>query len=304
MNDQPHARRADWLGAVSEWSAIGVFGIGCLVLAGWIFDVAVLKNFDSSGISMKANTAVAFILSGISLWLLQAERACRRLCRYIGWASASAVAVMGLLVLVEYLCGWDLRIDQLLFTEPAGADLTVFPGRMAPNSALTFVLIGLSLLLLEVKTRRGHRPAQYLIGLEGCVVLIALVGYLYGALPFYSPVAVANPMSLAAVLAGLTAFVGLCCVRRGPCFGARGRRGSRQHHGPTPLVARSRDPRRSGRAGVGGPATSTLGRGYRVGDPGRLAGRSTAGVGGDDGRVAEPERVSSQAAGGSAETGT
>jgi hypothetical protein len=45
------------LGAVSAGAAIGVFGIGSLVLAGWTFDIPVLKSFDPDLVPMKANTA-------------------------------------------------------------------------------------------------------------------------------------------------------------------------------------------------------------------------------------------------------
>jgi len=215
---QSHSRLVGRLGAVSAGAAIGVFGIGSLVLVGWTCDIAVLKSFNPGLISMKANTAAAFMLTGISLWLSQAKRTRFRLGRYVAWGSASLVAVLGLLTLVEYLFGWNLGIDQLLFTEPSGTAQTIYPGRLAPNTALSFLLIGLALLLLDVQTRRGHRPAQYLIGLEGIIATVALVGYVYGASVLYSPSPAANPMSLPAVLAGVVAFVGLGLARPGPAL--------------------------------------------------------------------------------------
>lgn len=42
---------------------------GSMALAGWAFDIAVLKSILPGWVSMKANTAVCFILIGISLWL-------------------------------------------------------------------------------------------------------------------------------------------------------------------------------------------------------------------------------------------
>jgi PAS domain S-box-containing protein len=205
-------------GAVSAGAAIALFGIGSLVLVGWTCDIAVLKSFHPGLISMKANTAVAFMLTGISLWLSQAKRTRFRLGRYAAGGSASLVAALGLLTLMEYVSGWNLGIDQLLFTEPSGAVRTIDPGRMAPNTALNFLLIGLALLLLDVQTRRGHRLAQHLIGLEGIIAVAALVGYIYGASRLYSPSVAANPMSLPAVLAGVVAFIGLALARPGPAL--------------------------------------------------------------------------------------
>jgi len=216
MSGQSHSRLVGLLGAVSAAAAIGVFGIGCLVLVGWILDIAVLKSLSPDWVSMKASTAVAFVLTGIALWLSQAKRARFRPGRYVARGAASAVAAAGLLTLAEYASGWNLGIDQLLFTEPSGTVRTIYPGRMAPNTALNFLLIGLALILLDVQTRRGHRPAHYLIGLGGIVALVALLGYLYDASSLYSPSAAANPMSLPAVLAGLIAFIGLWLARPGP----------------------------------------------------------------------------------------
>jgi hypothetical protein len=134
--DPTRSRVAHVLSAISSGAAITTVGIGCVVLAGWFFDVEVLKSLDPAAVSMKANTAVAFVLGGISLWLSQSKRIDIQAARYAAWASASVVAALGLFTLGEYAFGWDPGIDQLLFKEPAGTVLTIQPGRMAPNTAL------------------------------------------------------------------------------------------------------------------------------------------------------------------------
>lgn len=63
--------------------------------------------------------------------------------------------LLGALTLSQYLFGWNLDIDQMLAREPAGAFGTLAPGRMAPTSALDFVLVGLALLLLDLAPRCG-----------------------------------------------------------------------------------------------------------------------------------------------------
>ena len=55
------------------------------------------------------------------------------------------------------------------------------PNRMAPNTAAAFVLVGLALALLDVRTRRGVRPAQFLALAVGLIALLALIGYAYSA---------------------------------------------------------------------------------------------------------------------------
>src|SRR2546423_12750955 len=93
--------------------ALGVI-VPCLVLVGWTFDVVTLKNMLPGQPQMVPNTALAFILTSISLRLLWTERPTGRARRY-AQACAGAVALMSLLTLGEYLSGLDLRIDTLLF---------------------------------------------------------------------------------------------------------------------------------------------------------------------------------------------
>ena len=159
MSNADYARRVELLRSVSAGAALLVAGLGALVLLGWGLRFPLLTTFHPAFISMKANTAAGFVLAGLALWLLQSQRAESRAARYAAWAGAALVAGLGVLTLAEYAGGWNLGIDQLLVREPAGALRTVVPGRMAPNTAFSFVLIGLGLLLLEVRTRGGPRPS-------------------------------------------------------------------------------------------------------------------------------------------------
>ncbi len=128
---------------------------------------------------MRANTALTFTLSGISLWLSRAESPegwRRRLARICG----SIVALVGLITLSEYLFAWDPGIDRLLGGDlhaPAGPYHT--PGRMAFATALNFFLLGGALLLLDVKTRRGYQPAEHVAIAVAMSASLTLVVYLY-----------------------------------------------------------------------------------------------------------------------------
>src|SRR5437868_907178 len=146
-----------WTQAASATAVL----VGCLVLLGWTFDIAALKSVLPMWVTMKANTATAFVLAGVALWLVRPERADQRR-RRTGHLCAFTIAVLGLLTLGEYLFGWDLGIDQLLFHDTARALGTSHPGRMPPTTALSLPVLGCALLLLDVSTRRGRHLAQVL----------------------------------------------------------------------------------------------------------------------------------------------
>ena len=95
-----------------------LYFIGSLVLIGWYFDIEILKlGFPGSPATMKANTALCFLLSGLSLWLSQimaVQRSSlgetrRILYLRISQFCAVAVAGIGLLTIIQYLFGWEFR---------------------------------------------------------------------------------------------------------------------------------------------------------------------------------------------------
>ena len=158
---------------------------------------------------MKANTALAFTLAGVSLWILQREQTSQST-HLIGQACAAVIALAGMLTLSEYVLDWDLGLDQLLVKEPSGAVGTSHLGRMSPATALNFFLIGCALLLL--KANRGIVPAQYLVLCAGVGALIALVGYVYGVKPLYSISSAYTSMALHTTLTFLVLCFGILGV--------------------------------------------------------------------------------------------
>ena len=159
-----------------------VVAVGGAVLIGWTLEIPSLQSVLPGFVTMKANTAVGFVLAGSSLALLgRADRSMPAL--RLSQAAAGAVAVVGLLNIWQYLFGMDLGIDQLLFREPAGTVGTLAPGRMAPATAVDFCLVGAALLLAG--SGRMILAAQRVALLTGLIGLLALTGYLYGAPNLY-----------------------------------------------------------------------------------------------------------------------
>jgi signal transduction histidine kinase/ActR/RegA family two-component response regulator len=155
---------------------------GTAGLVGWILGIEALKSIVGT-ITMKANMAVALIASGASLGLT--VRAPSRL-KPVAPALAVLAGSIGAATLSEHLFGWNLGIDQLLFTEAPGADATASPGRMGPNGATSLVLAGTALALLHRGTAAAIRHSQILAGCVAILATIPLAGYAYGAIELYN----------------------------------------------------------------------------------------------------------------------
>jgi PAS domain S-box-containing protein len=161
--------------------------IGAVVLLGWLADWEVCKQVLPGVVAMNPVTAVCFMLSGVSLWLLGRGEAASiggpklRVIR----ACAIIVGLVGLVKLGGDLVGWDSPVDQFLFPGKLAVSAVNGPNRMAPNTALNFLLIGLALLSLDVRTWKGRYPAQFLSLVVGALALLALTGYIFGVTVFY-----------------------------------------------------------------------------------------------------------------------
>jgi len=184
-----------------------------VVLVGWTLDVGVLERVLPGLVAMNPVSAAAFVLAGVAAWLLQEERAGRG-ARRIARSCAVVVALVGLLKLLQMLIGWEFGVDQLLFANKLETEAasTGFPNRMAPNTALNFLLLGGALFFLDSRTRGRRWPAQYLALAVVGISLPALVGYLYGVTYLYG-VASYIPMALHTALTFVLLSVGLLSAR-------------------------------------------------------------------------------------------
>ncbi len=184
---------------VPSVAGAAVAAVGFLVLTGWLFGVESFKSILPGLATMKANTALCFLLLGAALALREFS-AVRLAC------TGFVLAIAGL-TMFEYLSGMDLLLDQLLFRDTRDVH-TIFPGRMVEATALGFLLSGTSLLLLRVRGNAALRVQQALAVGAAMIGLVAVLGYVYDARQLYrfagySSMALHTAVSLILFAAGL-----------------------------------------------------------------------------------------------------
>jgi methyl-accepting chemotaxis protein len=151
-------------------------GLGLAVVVGWHTHSVRLLQLHPRFVAMVYNTALAFLLCGLAAAALALGRG--RLAVPLG----AAAALLGLLNLAEHLFDIDLGIDQFLVEHYVTVG-TPSPGRMAPNTALSFALVGTALALMGRRApSAGWRPL--VVGLVGSVTValgaVGSFGYLAG----------------------------------------------------------------------------------------------------------------------------
>ncbi len=124
---------------------------------------------------MKANTALGFMLLAGALHFSLSSK------KQSGQAVlALAAAILGGLTLFQYASGLSLGIDTLLASDLSHSP---YPGRMAPASALNFVLLGIA--FIPFRSRRGEYLREALVLTAMLTSLLAVVGYIYGVPTLY-----------------------------------------------------------------------------------------------------------------------
>jgi two-component system, sporulation sensor kinase E len=143
-----------------------------IVMAGWIFDKAALQSIVPGFEGMRFNPALCFILFSSALLVTQ----------YPSIKNGAAIyfilsllgTCIGLLTLSQDVFHVNLGIDQLFITDKTIPSYSFpFPGRMAFNASVNFVLLGLGFLGLTLKKRFFDILSQSAFN-------IVTIGYLYG----------------------------------------------------------------------------------------------------------------------------
>ena len=168
---------------ISRNCALAVAGLGIAVLIGWALDVTALKAGLGQWQTMKPNTALGFMIAGVSLFAAGRVREVPRW-RVVQLGLGGALILLGLLTVGEYLfAAADFGIDRLLFRDIGDAANAAPPGRMPFATATGFVFTGLALVVIDNTHARATSCIAALVG--GLTGVLALMGYAFGVEALY-----------------------------------------------------------------------------------------------------------------------
>ncbi len=210
MEPSTSAGRERALILVSKSAGAAVAAVGGVVLCGWLLDPPWLLHLFPGLTLMKANTAAAFLLAGVTLFLLNPLR--NVAVRLI----AFAILALALATLAEHAFDWSPGIDVWLAADPASVLAGHAPGRMALATAAGFLLLALALLLAAMPWKADSWPPQWFAIAVGIDALIAVLAYIYGVESLYRVRPYAS-MSVHTATAFLVVALGFLCAwpRRG-----------------------------------------------------------------------------------------
>ena len=162
-----------------------------VIVVGWGMDVAAVRAVFPGAVGMKFQTAVGLAAAAAALLLLIPGATGPR--RRAGLALAAVPAVLGTVVLAEYVFGVKLGTDELVFVDHAGrARGIAHPGRLAPTTGACFVLLTGALLTLDRGRRWRWRPTELFALPMGTVAFMSIIGYAYSIPAFYGPASAAK----------------------------------------------------------------------------------------------------------------
>ena len=173
---------------LSNWS--GYLAVLCLIvsglaLLGWQLDFDILKRPVPYLVAINPTTALLFVFCSLSFLLFNATRRTQK-------KIIAANILAGLVLLIAcakiymLISGANFQIDGLLFAKKIKADIIGNThNQMARNAAVCFLLIVLSMLVLNSKFAKRVLIAHLLALVTALIALLSILGYLYHVDEFY-----------------------------------------------------------------------------------------------------------------------
>ena len=178
MSEYPDPKLVRLVKAIAKQASVVLVGIALLALLGWALNIEIIKGFYPGLSVMNPTTAVMFVLSGVALWFFCAEPFNAQ--GWLVWGGGAIVALLGGLKLADSALGWNLNVDIWLFYEKAASD------PMTGGTAFSFLMVGMGMMLQNVRIGESHWPAQTCVVISTTVALLSLIECFYSLMSSHS----------------------------------------------------------------------------------------------------------------------
>lgn len=142
------------------------------VIRGWLIQDAAIVQIRSDFAPMQFNTALCFALTACAIWFYYTKS------RWLTITVAIPCFFIAAVTELQYLLEFNTGLDTLLL-EPFTVTRTSHPGRMAPNTALNFILLSASVLFpsLLSDTKKSSLLTISVGAIVSAIALIAIIGF-------------------------------------------------------------------------------------------------------------------------------
>ncbi len=148
--------------------------LGIVVIFGWITVNSAIIQVLPTYPQMQPNTAICFALSGLALIATSLDR------KFISWLATFIVIFIAGTTVVQYVSHINLGIDQLFIHHDYAAH-NPFPGRIAPNTAISFLLLGIAIILMTLPRSQNYIfIAQTISGIVSAITFAVFLSYIFG----------------------------------------------------------------------------------------------------------------------------
>jgi len=156
---------------------IFIIVLGSISISGWFFNKEILASIFEDYISMKLNTALCFVITGISFVLLVKYNT--PFLKKVFTGLTICLCLYSLISLSQNVFNYNAGIDELFVKDYRTVVLhQSYPGRMATITSICFILLGLSFLGIDSKKQSYKKTAQAMLHFVSLVSFIAIIGYM------------------------------------------------------------------------------------------------------------------------------
>jgi hypothetical protein len=171
---------------IAKILSLVVMAAGLCVIVGWIWDISVLKSILPTWVSMKFTTAIAFVLSGITLYFIvrAIEGEFDKAQVVLSITSLVIILLMGILFFSAIL-NVHTGLEDLFIKESPDTVKTVTPGSPSMPTMFNFILMGIAGIVILLNPDKYHSKLK-VIGITVAVIgIVAIIGYSIDFPPLY-----------------------------------------------------------------------------------------------------------------------